>query len=114
MWKLPWNMQLRFLSLRKCHHCLEGHISEEFTWKCGKTEIFASYWGFCKVGKLFKHYIQFIYMTVAVSAGIKLTKELISSQAIKGEDVVLECLYDLQWDSLYSVKWYHNCLEFYI
>ena len=48
-----------------------------------------------------------------VSAGIKLTEKLIPSQAIKGEDVVLECLYDLQGDSLYSVKWYRNGQEFY-
>ena len=37
----------------------------------------------------------------------------IPSHAIKGEDVVLECLYDLQGDSLYSVKWYRNGQEFY-
>ena len=30
------------------------------------------------------------------------------SNAIRGEDITLECLYDLQGDSLYSVKWYRN------
>ena len=52
-------------------------------------------------------------MYISVSAGIKLTKKLIPSHATKGEDVVLECLYDLQGDSLYSVKWYRNGQEFY-
>ena len=27
--------------------------------------------------------------------------------------MILECLYDLQGDSLYSVKWYRNGQEFY-
>ena len=50
---------------------------------------------------------------VSASDCIKLTEKLIPSHAIKGEDVVLECLYDLQGDSLYSVKWYRNGQEFY-
>ena len=47
------------------------------------------------------------------SRAITLTEKLIPSHAIKGEDVVLECLYDMQGDSLYSVKWYRNGQEFY-
>ena len=35
------------------------------------------------------------------------------SNAIRGEDITLECIYDLQGDSLYSVKWYRNGQEFY-
>ena len=55
----------------------------------------------------------YIYCNISASDGIKLTEKLIPSHAIKGEDVVLECLYDLQGDSLYSVKWYRNGQEFY-
>ena len=42
-----------------------------------------------------------------------MTEQSIPSHAIRGEDVVLECDYDLQGDSLYSVKWYRNGQEFY-
>ena len=55
----------------------------------------------------------YIYCNISASDGIKLTEKLIPSHAIKGEDVVLKCLYDLQGDSLYSVKWYRNGQEFY-
>ena len=50
---------------------------------------------------------------VLVTNAIRLTEKSIPSHAIKGEDVILECLYDLQGDSLYSVKWYRNGQEFY-
>ena len=50
---------------------------------------------------------------ISGSWGVRLTKELIPSHAIKGDDVTLECDYDLQGDSLYSVKWYRNDQEFY-
>merc|ERR1712013_485689 len=52
-------------------------------------------------------------LALQASDCIKLTEKLIPSHAIKGENVVLECLYDLQGDSLYSVKWYRNGQEFY-
>jgi len=52
-------------------------------------------------------------LAMPVTNAISLTEKLIPSHAIKGEDVVLECLYDLQGDSLYSVKWYRNGQEFY-
>jgi len=45
--------------------------------------------------------------------GIRLTKQSIPSHGIKGTDISLECSYDLQGDSLYSVKWYRNGQEFY-
>jgi len=53
------------------------------------------------------------FVVLAVTNAIRLTEKSIPSHAIKGEDVVLECLYDLQGDSLYSVKWYRNGQEFY-
>merc|ERR1712227_1173072 len=43
----------------------------------------------------------------------RITEQSIPSNAIRGEDITLECLYDLQGDSLYSVKWYRNGQEFY-
>jgi len=52
-------------------------------------------------------------VTLSGSWGVRLTKELIPSHAIQGDDVALECDYDLQGDSLYSVKWYRNDQEFY-
>ncbi|CAD6997360.1 unnamed protein product [Ceratitis capitata] len=33
--------------------------------------------------------------------------------ARRGEKVILKCLYDLEGDSLYSVKWYKGRREFY-
>ena len=33
--------------------------------------------------------------------------------ATKGDDVSMECIYDLESDKLYSVKWYRNGHEFY-
>lgn len=44
---------------------------------------------------------------------VRLTKYNIPSHAINGEDLVLECDYDLEGDHLYSVKWYRNGQEFY-
>jgi len=35
------------------------------------------------------------------------------SPVIKGESVELSCIYDLETDSLYSIKWYKNNVEFY-
>jgi len=52
-------------------------------------------------------------LTVTASNAIRLTEQSIPSHAIRGEDVILECSYDLQGDSLYSVKWYRNGQEFY-
>jgi len=46
-------------------------------------------------------------------ASIRLTKTSLPSHAILGEDVVLECGYDMEGDKLYSVKWYRNGKEFY-
>jgi len=55
----------------------------------------------------------FCSFLLTVTNAIRLTEKSIPSHAIKGEDVILECLYDLQGDSLYSVKWYRNGQEFY-
>jgi len=46
-------------------------------------------------------------------ASIRLTRTSLPSHAILGEDLVLECGYDMEGDRLYSVKWYRNGKEFY-
>jgi len=61
------------------------------------------------------HEIQLVCCLLAITAtkAIRLTEQSIPAHAIRGEDVILECSYDLQGDSLYSVKWYRNGQEFY-
>ena len=39
------------------------------------------------------------------AASIRLTRTSLPSHAILGEDLVLECGYDMEGDFLYSVKW---------
>merc|ERR1712013_948902 len=63
--------------------------------------------------KMNVHHIFCYLLYLQASDGIQLIEKSIPSHAIKGEDVVLECSYDLQGDSLYSVKWYRNGQEFY-
>jgi len=52
-------------------------------------------------------------IAVTVAQSIRITEHNIPDNAIRGDQVILECLYDLQGDSLYSVKWYRNGQEFY-
>merc|ERR1711981_427715 len=42
-----------------------------------------------------------------------LPDSIIPPHALKGHQAVLKCNYDLEGDSLYSVKWYFNQKEFY-
>jgi len=47
-------------------------------------------------------------------ASVKLLPDsIIPPHALKGHQAVLKCNYDLEGDSLYSVKWYFNQKEFY-
>ncbi|KAH8269734.1 hypothetical protein KR018_008258, partial [Drosophila ironensis] len=46
-------------------------------------------------------------------AGLKLTEVRIPNYVIKGSTAQLECLYDLDGEALYSVKWYKDGNEFY-
>jgi len=46
-------------------------------------------------------------------SSIRLTKTSLPPHAIVGDDVTLECNYDMEGDRLYSVKWYRNGKEFY-
>uniref|UniRef100_A0A6E8VV99 Ig-like domain-containing protein n=1 Tax=Anopheles coluzzii TaxID=1518534 RepID=A0A6E8VV99_ANOCL len=44
---------------------------------------------------------------------IKLTEVRVPKHAIRGQDVMLECHYDMEGEALYSVKWYKDGREFY-
>ena len=55
-----------------------------------------------------RFYIIFQLILFSGVGTIQITEQSIPSNAIRGEDISLECLYDLQGDSLYSVKWYRN------
>jgi hypothetical protein len=45
--------------------------------------------------------------------GIRLTEVRIDKHTVMGKDSIMECKYDLQGESLYSIKWYKDGLEFY-
>lgn len=44
---------------------------------------------------------------------IKIIKVFVPNYKMRGETVTLECIYELQRDTLYSVKWYKDNEEFY-
>ena len=42
-----------------------------------------------------------------------MTKTVLPSHGLLGEDLSFECSFDMEGDKLYSVKWYRNGKEFY-
>ena len=48
-----------------------------------------------------------------MASSIRLKKVVIPPHALRGDDVTLQCLYDMEGDKLYSIKWYRNGNEFY-
>ena len=54
-----------------------------------------------------------LVLTVDVSEAIRIQALRMPPHATKGDDVSMECIYDLESDKLYSVKWYRNGHEFY-
>lgn len=44
---------------------------------------------------------------------LRLHRINVPAYKIKGEKAVLECMYELEGDSLYAVKWYKENEEFY-
>jgi hypothetical protein len=55
-----------------------------------------------------------IWVLSASSAlGIRLREVAIPPHAIRGQNARLRCLYDMEGDELYSIKWYRNGHEFY-
>lgn len=47
------------------------------------------------------------------TTGLRLLEVRIPNYVIKGATAQLECLYDLDGEALYSVKWYKDGNEFY-
>ena len=58
-------------------------------------------------------YSSFLSLVTGMVSSIKLKNVSIPPHAIRGQDVKLECLYDMEGDKLYSIKWYRNGHEFY-
>ena len=52
-------------------------------------------------------------LVTGMASSIRLMDVSIPPHAIRGADVRLECLYDMEGDKLYSIKWYRNGHEFY-
>ncbi|XP_046386602.1 uncharacterized protein LOC124156237 [Ischnura elegans] len=50
---------------------------------------------------------------ISASWGLRLTKVTIPIYRLRGEMALLECVYELEGDRLYSVKWYKDNEEFY-
>ncbi|XP_023343067.1 endothelial cell-selective adhesion molecule [Eurytemora carolleeae] len=46
-------------------------------------------------------------------SGVRMVELLIPDQVLLGERAVLQCLYDLEGEELYSVKWYKQGQEFF-
>ena len=45
--------------------------------------------------------------------GVRLIGVNVPSYRFRGEDAILKCLYDLEGEQLYSVKWYKDGSEFF-
>ena len=54
-----------------------------------------------------------LFLAVDLTEGIRILGLRIPQHATKGENVKMECMYDLESDKLYSIKWYRNGNEFY-
>ena len=57
--------------------------------------------------------IYFLSSVTGMASSIRLKKVVIPPHALRGDDVTLQCLYDMEGDKLYSIKWYRNGHEFY-
>jgi len=67
-----------------------------------------------RVEALFIKLIVLIFLMIKGGVSVKLLPDsIIPPHALKGHQAVLKCNYDLEGDSLYSVKWYFNQKEFY-
>ena len=57
---------------------------------------------------------RFVYVPGPQSCdGLKMLGVKVPQAALGGHSVQLECLYTLEDDLLYAVKWYHGAHEFY-
>ena len=59
-----------------------------------------------------KSYLLFKYCFIGLN-GIRLVKLKVPSYKFRGENAVLGCVYDLEGEQLYSVKWYKDGSEFF-
>lgn len=48
-----------------------------------------------------------------LGSSLRLVMLEVPSPSYAGESIELSCIYDLEQDKLYSVKWYKNDVEFY-
>lgn len=60
---------------------------------------------------LFQHFFSLFFS--AIIQGLRDVKVTVPGAVRRGENAVLICLYDMEGDSLYSVKWYKGRREFY-
>lgn len=64
-------------------------------------------------GNLFTHSLFFYLPVFLVIHSLRDVRVKIPTAARKSDNVVLNCYYDMEGDSLYSVKWYKGRREFY-
>ncbi|XP_052899201.1 uncharacterized protein LOC128305671 [Anopheles moucheti] len=69
--------------------------------------------GFRKHAMLILWFLFVVLIAKDYALAIKLTELRIPKHAILGHTVKLECLYDMEGEALYSVKWYKDGWEFY-
>uniref|UniRef100_A0A834R6T9 Ig-like domain-containing protein n=1 Tax=Sarcoptes scabiei TaxID=52283 RepID=A0A834R6T9_SARSC len=63
--------------------------------------------------KYFLFHILIIYSLFNLGSSLRLVMLEVPSPSYAGESIELSCIYDLEQDKLYSVKWYKNDVEFY-
>ena len=61
----------------------------------------------------FKELISIIFLLVDLCLALRLIHVKAPHAALNGHSVQLECIYSLDQDSLYAVKWYRGSEEFY-
>lgn len=54
-----------------------------------------------------------IFLQIGLSIGLKLLELEVPTHKLVGQEVKLICRFDMEGDTLYSVKWYRNEQEFY-
>lgn len=53
------------------------------------------------------------YLTSDISVGLRDVRVVIPAAVKRGDNALLICNYDMEGDSLYSIKWYKGKREFY-
>lgn len=55
----------------------------------------------------------YTYIPVGQSSGLRLTSMKVPTVADVGEDMEIECHYDMGAEDLYAIKWYKDGKEFF-